>query len=313
MSNFLDDVLKGLNASPKYLESKYFYNEQGDQLFEDLMDCPEYYLTNCEREIFCERGEEMATAIISSMPEFDLVELGAGDASKSIHLFEQLLLQKAAFTYFPIDISCNVISYLERKLPQKLPDLKVHGLAGEYLEMLGSTALLSSRPKLVLFLGSNIGNFPPEKTNEFVKLLRAALNPGDLLLSGFDLKKDPQTILNAYNDKAGITRQFNINLLLRINEELDGNFVPDQFEHFPVYDPQTGSCKSYLVSHREQSVSIGNGHSVQFDKHESIFMEISQKYTLKQIEQIARSTGFLPIRHFHDSRGWFVDSLWRAV
>src|SRR5690349_13141826 len=107
MSQFLNDVLKGLNASPKYLESKYFYNEQGDQLFEDIMDCPEYYLTNCEREILLRQGDDIARCIMDLLPEFDLVELGAGDASKSLHLFESLLKHGAQFTYYPIDISCS--------------------------------------------------------------------------------------------------------------------------------------------------------------------------------------------------------------
>lgn len=313
MNQFLDDVLKGLNSSPKFLESKYFYNEQGDQLFEELMHNPEYYLTNCEREIFSEQGKNIARLIIDTIPDFDLVELGAGDASKSVYLFETLLEQKASFTYFPIDISSNVISYLERELPQKLPGLKVHGLTGEYLEMLGSPALLSTKPKVVLFLGSNIGNFPPERTNEFLRRLRLALNSGDLMLSGFDLKKDPQTILNAYNDKAGITKQFNLNLLKRINAELDGDFLADQFAHFPVYDPQSGSCKSYLISKMDQTVNIGQGNVISFEKHESIFMEISQKYTAKQVEQIAKSAGFTPLKHFFDMKEWFVDSLWQAI
>lgn len=312
MSQFLEDVLKGLNASPKYLESKYFYNEDGDKLFEDLMHNAEYYLTNCEKEIFTEQGEAIAATIISNFREFDLVELGAGDASKSFFLFKELLAQKAVFNYYPIDISHNVISYLENNLPEKLPGLQVHGLAGEYLEMLGAPPLLTSRPKVVLFLGSNIGNFPPDQTNQFVKLLRNELNAGDLLISGFDLKKDPLTILNAYNDKAGITRQFNINLLKRINDELGANFQTDQFGHFPVYDPQSGSCKSYLVSQVEQVVNI-NDQPVFFDQYETIFMEISQKYTVKQIEEIARATDFSPVKHFFDSRGWFVDSMWEAI
>ncbi|MEO6930164.1 MAG: L-histidine N(alpha)-methyltransferase [Chitinophagaceae bacterium] len=312
MSQFLQDVLKGLTAAPKFLESKYFYNEQGDKLFEDLMKNADYYLTSCEGEIFEKQSKTMGKSIIGEMTEFDLVELGAGDATKSICLFEELLLQKASFTYYPIDISRNVISFLEKELPIKMPGFKVHGLAGEYLEMLASPALQSSRSKVVLFLGSNIGNFPPDHTNEFVKRLRAELKSGDLILIGFDLKKDAQTILNAYNDKAGITSQFNLNLLQRINDELHGNFVPEQFEHFPVYDPQTGSCKSFLVSKTDQAVEIDNHHFF-FEKHESIFMEISQKYTVKQVEEIARATGFTPLKHFFDSKEWFVDSLWKAV
>lgn len=313
MTQFLQDVLRGLSASPKYLESKYFYNENGDQLFEDLMDSPDYYLTNCEREIFSLQGDQLAQAIIDLMPDFDLVELGAGDASKSLHLFERLLNRKIDFTYYPIDISCNVISFLERKLPRQLPGIKVRGFAGEYLDMLRSVALASDKPKIVLFLGSNIGNFPPDQTREFCRRLRRELNTGDLILIGFDLKKDPATILNAYNDKAGITKQFNLNLLQRINDELKANFVISQFEHYPVYDPETGSCKSFLVSTCEQTVKIDGEAVINFEKYETIFMEISQKYTVSEIEKIAAATGFAPRHEFTDSKNWFVDSLWECV
>jgi L-histidine N-alpha-methyltransferase len=313
MNQFLEDVVRGLSASPKYLESKYFYNEAGDQLFENLMESPEYYLTACESEIFRQQGAELASLITARFPAFNLVELGAGDASKSVHLFSRLMELQAGFTYYPIDISSNVISQLQQKLPVQLPGMQVHGLSGEYFQMLSQAALANGLPKFVLFLGSNIGNFLPEQTDDFCRELRAHLNTGDLLLSGFDLKKDPATILAAYNDKAGITRQFNINLLRRINQELEADFMVDDFLHYPVYDPQTGSCKSFLVSTKAQKVSVGKGYSFEFDKYEAIFMEISQKYTLRQIEDFANRNGFRPVRHFFDSKGWFVDSLWECI
>lgn len=313
MSQFLEDVLRGLSASPKFLESKYFYNETGDGLFEDLMHSPEYYLTACEREIFEGQGIEIASTIAAKFPSFNLVELGAGDASKSVHLFSRLLELDTRFTYFPIDISANVITQLKNRLPVQLPGLQLHGLTGEYFEMLGNHSLGTKLPKLVLFLGSNIGNFLPEQTNGFCRHLRDHLQTGDLLLSGFDLKKDPATILAAYNDKAGITKQFNINLLQRINNELDADFNLESFQHYPVYDPQSGSCKSYLLSTLEQDVRVGTNNQFHFGKYETIFMEISQKYTLQEIESFASNNGFRPLQHFFDSKGWFVDSLWECI
>ena len=256
-SQFYKDVIEGLNAEPKKLSSKYFYDANGDKLFQDLMNCEEYYPTKCELEIFSEKTADICNAIIGNNDEFDLIELGAGDATKSSYLLKYLLEQKADFTYLPIDISSNVISYLNMTLPVTLPDLQINGLNGEYFQMLDKAAAISNRRKVVLFLGSNIGNMPVAEAQEFCKEVRQHLSPGDLLLIGIDLRKNPKTVLAAYNDKEGITKQFNLNLLHRINNELGANFVISKFEHYPTYDPGTGSCKSYLVSLDDQTVNVG--------------------------------------------------------
>ena len=308
---FLKDVLKGLGSSPKYLESKYFYDQHGDKIFQQIMHCPEYYPTNCELEILSTQTAAVVGSILARHESFDLIELGAGDALKSTFLLKYLTAQEIDFTYYPIDISGNVIENLQVRLPKQIPGLDIHGLNGEYFTMLKQAYALSAKPKLVLFLGSNIGNMLPEDALYFCNQLKENLLPGDLLLIGFDLKKDPQTILDAYNDRQGFTRDFNLNLLTRINRELDADFNLDYFQHFPTYNPETGACLSYLVSRTDQQVSIA-GHRILFEANETIHMEISQKYTKAQTESLAKATGFTPIEHYYDSKGWFLDAIWKC-
>jgi dimethylhistidine N-methyltransferase len=288
MTQFLQDVLQGLSAKDKYLNSKYFYDETGDALFQKIMACPEYYPTKCEMEIITGQTNELASVFTSRFAEFDVVELGAGDASKSIYLLNELLKSNVSFTYFPVDISGNVIKTLHNDLPKKLPSIKLHGLNGEYFNMLEKAKTLSDKIKVVLFLGGNIGNVPYAKAGEFCKELHKHLLPGDLVLIGFDLKKDPRLVLAAYNDKSGYTKNFNLNLLQRINKELCGDFIIENFNHFPTYDPATGACKSFLVSTKEQLLNIAN-QTFSFTQGETIFMEIAQKYTIDQTDELGHS------------------------
>jgi L-histidine N-alpha-methyltransferase len=309
---FYADVIRGLHSTPKQLSSKYFYDAVGDKLFQDLMNCDEYYPTNCELEIFTEQTAEICQAIMGNGDVFDLIELGAGDAMKSTFLLKYLLEQKADFSYLPIDISENVISYLNMTLPVTLPGLKVTGLNGDYFDMLKKAASLSKRRKVVLFLGSNVGNMPVSDAEYFCKQLRNHLSPGDMLLVGIDLKKNPKTILAAYNDKDGITKRFNLNLLERMNRELGADFDITKFEHYPTYDPETGACKSYLISLEDQQVKIRGKETICFAKDEYIYMEISQKYNVIQTNQMAAGAGFKPLNIFFDSKKWFIDAVWLA-
>ncbi len=309
---FYQDVLAGLSAYPKKLQSKYFYDAAGDKLFQEIMNCPEYYLTNCELEIFSEQTAALVQTLTENFKGFDLIELGAGDATKSVFLLQELLSKKINFTYLPIDISTNVIEQLEQNLPQKLPGLQMHGLNGDYFDMLKEARQLSSRPKVVLFMGSNIGNMPVKEAQDFCIKLRQQLSPGDLAIIGFDLKKNPKTILAAYNDSEGITKNFNLNLLHRINRELDADFKINQFDHYPTYDPDTGTCKSFLISLTKQTVKLGT-RTIAFVENEYIDMEVSQKYNLEETDDMAIQSGFEPVQHFFDSRNWFVDVVWLSV
>lgn len=306
---FYSDVIRGLSASPKLLHSKYFYDAAGDKLFQQIMQSPEYYLTRCEQEIFVNQTKALAAPLLQRFEEFDILELGAGDATKSTHLLRYLAGCGKEFTYYPVDISENVIQLLEKEMPQRIPGMEVQGLNGDYFDMLAKSYDLSRRNKMVLFLGSNIGNFNREDAAFFLQTLNDHLHPGDLVLIGIDLKKNPKDILAAYNDRLGVTKAFNLNLLRRMNNELDANFDLSLFDHYPTYNPVTGACKSYLISLENQQVKIGE-RSFNFQRHEPIWTELSQKYAECEIEELARSSGFEPLCTFSDARKLFVDVIW---
>ncbi|MGQ7856103.1 L-histidine N(alpha)-methyltransferase [Pedobacter sp. WC2501] len=309
-TQFLQETLAGLQSEPKFMLSKYFYDATGDRIFQQIMEMEEYYLTKAEMEILQYQADQISQAISADGSAFDLIELGAGDATKSIHLLKSLLNNQAEFSYFPIDISEHVISDLEESLPQKLPGLNMKGLNGDYFDMLKNATELSDRRKVVLFMGANIGNMSITDAGKFCSTLKELLSPKDLLIIGFDLKKNPQQILAAYNDKGGITRSFNLNLLQRINKELDGNFDLDNFEHYASYDPESGACKSYLISLKKQIVNIGQ-NAIHFAENEYVFMEISQKYSLNDIDRLAEKTGFKPLKRFFDQHQYFLDAIWK--
>lgn len=313
IQSFARDVSEGLKATPKYLPSRYFYDAQGDRLFQKIMAMPEYYLTRAEYEIFEGQSEAILQAI-QPKGKINLVELGAGDGYKTKVLLRHMLQEKVDFTYYPVDISQNVLDILRKDLSQSLPQLAVHGLNCEYFEALKQLDHLDDSPRVLLFLGGNIGNFTAERARRFYSELSAHLRPGDRILSGIDLKKDPRVILRAYNDEAGITRAFNLNLLERINRELGGDFRLENFEHFPNYDPVSGECRSYLISKVDQEVQIeALNQKFYFARSEPIHTEISKKYSRAEIEELAVNTGFRAARHFVDQREYFVDSLWEKA
>lgn len=309
---FAQDVKQGLSQSPKSLSSKYFYNPVGDMLFQKIMALDAYYLTRSELEILTEQKEEILKAFLGNDESFRLVELGAGDGTKTKVLLEHFVLQKTDCTYTPIDISGHVLETLKLELSEQLAEVKVEPIQGDYFKALEALKRNHDQKEVVLFLGSNIGNFPGDEGKEFLKHISDDLMSGDLLFIGFDLMKDPQTILNAYNDKKGVTAEFNLNLLDRINNELGGSFDRDAFVHFPTYNPVNGETKSFLVSKKKQSVYIeAIDQLYEFAANEVIDMEISQKYSYEMIEAFAEYAGFEIIKHFEDQKGFFVDSLWR--
>ena len=311
MEQFLKEVLQDLSLQPKRLNPKYFYDEAGDKLFQQIMNCTEYYPTNCELEIFKEKTVDLATVLKNGFDDFDLIEMGAGDATKSSFLLQELVRQNVTFTYMPIDISATMIDHLENTLSDKITGLKVKGLNGEYFKMLKHANQISKKKKVILFLGGNIGNFEVAEANEFCSQLKSYLQPEDLVLIGFDLKKHPRIIRAAYNDKEGLTKEFNLNLLRRINRELGADFVTTQFEHYPSYDPATGECRSYLISLKDQVVHLAD-QEIYFKENEFISMEISQKYSVEETDAMALQAGFVPVKHFLDSKQWFLDAVWQV-
>jgi len=311
LTSFEKDTLEGLSSNPKFLSSKYFYDHHGSKIFQDIMRMPEYYLTDCELEIFEHCKNEIISFIGESEKKLELIELGAGDGFKTKILLSKLLEQNINFKYIPIDISKKAIEDLKVDLNLNLPDLNVEGLIGDYFQLIGG--LNGTARKLVLFLGSNIGNFNELQSLGFLRKLRAALKPGDQLLIGFDLKKDPEVIIKAYNDPHGHTSSFNLNLLRRINRELDADFELQNFFHQEIYDENTGTAKSYLISKKTHHVRMLKLYKTfLFREKEKIFMEISQKYDHHMIETLAENSGFEIAANFTDSRSWFVDSMWRV-
>ncbi|MGB5227882.1 MAG: L-histidine N(alpha)-methyltransferase [Eudoraea sp.] len=305
-SQFHKDVYKGLTDFPKHLSSKYFYDEKGDKLFQEIMDMPEYYLTNSEYKILDKFKDEICRAFFKDSKGFDLIELGAGDGKKTKILLRQFAAEEIPFQYVPIDISQNALNELEESISNELPSVNVMPLQGTYFETLEQLCTMQHKRKVIMFLGSNIGNLLHPQAVEFLMSIQELMNEDDLFFIGFDQKKDPQTILNAYNDAAGITERFNKNLLARINSELGANFDLDKFIHWEVYNPETGTAKSYLVSKENQTIHInGLDLTVTFNAWETIHTEISQKYDDNIVSWLADKAGMQISRIFTDENKFY--------
>lgn len=312
---FAEDVRRGLSATPKTLSSKYFYDDEGSRIFQEIMKLPEYYLTRCEFEIFREQTDEIYQAFKNENAQFDLIELGPGDGSKTAVLIDHFLKQGANFSYFPIDISAEALRLVGDSFRTKFPDLTIKEKNGDYFRVLETMKESDAdRTKIVFFLGSNIGNFSRDEGVDFFKRLSAAMSKDDLLFIGFDLQKDPRVILRAYDDEAGVTSAFNMNLLKRMNHELGANFDLDKFMHYATYHPTEGAARSYLISREEQGVRIDAlNQSFEFREWEPIYMEISQKYSVPMIHELAEMSGFKVIKNFYDTKHYYTNSLWKAV
>ncbi|MFT4831208.1 MAG: L-histidine N-alpha-methyltransferase [Psychroserpens sp.] len=314
ISQFKEEVHSGLTAHPKYLSSKYFYDAKGDKIFQDIMAMPEYYLTDCEYDIFKMHKEEITALFAEGKNSFNLIELGAGDGKKTKILLKHMAESKFDFKYLPIDISNNALDQLERALQNEIPSLKTEPLQGTYLDTLETINSIRDKKKVILFLGSNIGNLLHPQAVTFLQNVQKAMKEDDLFFVGFDQKKNPQTILDAYNDEAGITEAFNKNILLRINKELKANFVTDNFLHWEVYDPETGTAKSYLVSKKAQTVTIGDLElTISFKPWETIHTEISQKYDDEIVAWLANESGLEIVAHFSDEKSYYKNYAFKKI
>jgi len=304
-------VLLGLYRSPKAIPSRHFYDEEGGRLFQAIMGLPEYYLTDCELEILETHRDRIAAHLGGG--SFNLVELGAGDGKKTQVLLRAFLERGLDFRYVPIDICEPAVAELAGHCGRAFPQLAVEGLVSEYFDGLAWLAGLNDRRNVVLFLGSNIGNFGASEARVFLRSLWTSLNPGDLLLVGFDLKKDIDVLLRAYNDPQGVTARFNLNLLARINRELEADFRLERFEHYATYNVRTGAMESYVVSRERQAVTLGAlRKSFSFEAWEPIHTEVSQKYLAADVAALAAETGFEAVEEMVDARGYFLDALWRV-
>lgn len=313
-SRFKKEVIEGLSSNPKVLSSKYFYDKRGNEIFEEIMNLDEYYVTDSEYEVLDKhKGELLRKFSYGYKDSFRLIELGAGDAYKTRVLLKYFIEMFEEFTYSPIDLSTDSIKDLKTNLGVDFPTLKMNEYVLDYFDALD---LINKGPidecKVVLFLGSSIGNLTLAMLKDFLDTLHDKLHHRDFVLFGFDLKKNPYTVLSAYNDHSRVTSDFNLNLLSRINNDLGADFNVNGFYHYPTYDPVSGEAKSYLISKFDQSVSFsGTDVHIDFKRHEPVFMELSKKFDLSEIESIARNSGFEVDKNFFDRQTFYCNSLWK--
>jgi dimethylhistidine N-methyltransferase len=311
LETFADDVRDGLSGRPKSLPCRYFYDAEGSRLFEEICTLPEYYLPRAEREILQARAAEAAGEFTGPVT---LVELGSGNAAKTRILIEELLRRQGRLCYVPIDICRSVLEDSSRELLDDYPGLSVLALAAEYRQALDHLSAVAKEPKLILWLGSNIGNFARDEAARFLRRVRQTMTPGDRLLAGIDLRKDRPTLERAYDDTRGVTARFNLNILRRINRELGGRFDPSAFRHRAVYDEELGRVEIYLDSVREQRVMIEQLRlEVPFACGASIHTENSYKYSLAEIECVASAAGLELRRHWLDAGRRFSVNLFAAT
>lgn len=310
-TTFAASVLDGLAAPSRSLSCRWFYDRRGSELFERICELPEYYLTRTERAIL----GAYAAEIVAALPaEVTLVELGSGSSAKTRLLIEVLLERQTSLEYSPVDISAEMLYYSAVELLELFPRLSVHAIAAEYADGLARVDGNRRLPRLILFLGSTIGNFAPEEARAFLRSIRRVMAPEDRLLLGTDLKKDRGIIEPAYNDAAGVTAAFNKNLLVRINRELDGQFDPEGFAHDAPYLEERDRVEMRLVSRRVQEVPIGAlERTFRFEEGEVIHTESCHKYAEAQVVRLASDAGLAVERRWHDPRQWFALSLLAPV
>ncbi len=303
------DVLEGLSRPEKEIPSRWLYDARGSGLFQEIMALDAYYPARVEQEIL-ERHAGAIAARLDGGP-CTVVDLGAGDGAKTRLVLAALCRHASRPTYAPIDLSPAALAEAARRMASAFPGLPVAPVRSDYLEGLRSLGPRRPGPLLVLFLGSNVGNLERRDADAFLRALRESLRPGDHLLVGFDLLKDLTVLRAAYDDDAGVTAAFNLNLLVRINRELGGDFDTGDFEHVATFDPSRPAMESWLRSRSRRVVRVA-GHSFRLEAGERIHTEISCKYREGDVADIARSAGVEEVDRFRDRRHWFVDALWRV-
>ncbi len=292
------DIRLGLTGKPKELAPKYFYDERGSQLFEQITELDEYYPTRAEREILAHRSAEIVAA--AGEPG-TLVELGSGSATKTRHLLSAMSDARCLSTYVPVDISEEITRETAESLVEEYPGLAIRGLVCDFEHDLERIPNGGDR-RLVAFLGGTIGNLYPEARGAFLTRIAALLEPGDRILLGTDLVKEPSRLEAAYDDALGVTAEFNKNVLHVLNREYGGNFEPDAFEHVARYDADAARMDIRLRSRAEQSVRLdGLDLTVHFAAGEEMRTEISSKFTRERLEGVYREAGLRP-------DGWFTDA-----
>jgi dimethylhistidine N-methyltransferase len=310
-------VFKGLVASHKSLPPWLFYDQAGSWLFEQITELPEYYLTRTERAIFAAHSEEIV-ASAAGAPEGELVrlriaELGAGSADKTRLLLKAASERQEHVLYEPMDVSSSALEAARARIESELPGIEVAPQVVDYMEGFSFEPAFPGERRLVLYIGSSIGNFEPDDAARLLRRVRFALAPGDGLLIGVDLRKDVATLLSAYADAAGVTAEFNLNVLARLNRELGAEFDLHQFRHIAVWNGVQSRIEMHLESKAAQRVRVkGLGLEIDFAKGERIHTENSYKYEPGQLEEMLADAGFAPAGRWTDEQDWFAVCLGRV-
>jgi L-histidine Nalpha-methyltransferase len=309
-------VLDGLSNRPRRLPAWLFYDAAGSQLFEEITGLPEYYLTRTERAIFAANGHDIIASAASNA-RLRIAELGAGSAEKTRLLLAAAIARQKSVVYEPVDVSSSALDGARACIEREIPGVSVVPRVMDYTHGDGRRfhfePTIANERRLVLYIGSSIGNFEPADALRLLCRVRAALRPGDSFLLGVDLVKGENTLLDAYDDAAGVTAAFNRNLLVRLNRELDANFDLDAFTHCVMWNPTNSCIEMHLVSRIPQQVSIGAlDLTVDFACGESIHTENSYKYRPGQAEALLSQAGFTPAATWTDPRGWFAVCLARV-
>ncbi|TGL56989.1 L-histidine N(alpha)-methyltransferase [Leptospira ognonensis] len=307
---FASDVEKGLSKKHKSISSKYFYDENGSQIFTEIMNLPEYYLTNSETEIF-ETHKNKITERYNGKIVF--VELGAGDATKTRILLEKLIEKEKIHKYVPLDISVKALDLLKENLSDFYSNLSIQPIEIDFLAELPELHFPNHR-LVVAYLGSSLGNLTAQGSIRFLKKINSILKPGDEVFLGLDLIKDLILIKDAYDDMNGITAKFNLNLLKRMNVQLGANFNLESFFHHASYNAKEKAMHSHVISKIEQEIYFKSlEKTFHFNQYESIFLERSCKYSMSDILHMAHLSGFEVTDHFKDQNGWFMNVFFKKI
>ena len=305
---FARDVAYGLNAPQKWLPPKYFYDERGSRLYEQICALPEYYPYHAEMEIL----RTYAGEIHAEIGHLALVEFGSGSATKTRHLLSAYESAGQPFRYCPVDISEEVLRDTAQRLVQEYSHVEIYAVHADFARQSELFQAFQLEKKAVAFFGSSLGNFSPEESVEFLQHTAAVMGPEDVFLLGIDLKKSLTILVPAYDDSQRVTAAFNLNVLYRINRELGGRFDPHSFEHLALYNDEQGRIEMHLRSRHAQRVAIGEIEQVvSFGKDETIHTESSHKYTVDEVRDLGYQANLVLRRVWFDARRYFLLALFR--
>jgi L-histidine Nalpha-methyltransferase len=303
------EVFNGLTEQPKTLSPWLFYDQEGSRLFEEITELPEYYVTRTERNILAQHADEIVSAAAGGR-DLSIIELGAGTATKTGLLLNAAVELQGSVTYYPIDVSATALEEAQTRLEAEMPDVTVEPIVADYTEGMRQNSAVHTGRRLVLYIGSSIGNFSPADAVEVLRGVRAQLVPGDSLLLGTDMVKDTRLLLAAYDDEAGVTAKFNMNLLTRMNRELGANFNPQLFRHQARWNEQQSRIEMHLESLLAQKVLVrALDLQVRFKLGETIHTENSYKFTDQRVLSLLSRAGFKLRQQWSDAKGWFTVSL----